>query len=433
MSKPRATITVLTGPEKDRKYTMRAGQRFIIGRAFDCVIRVTDTSISRQHTSLELSANGLIVCDLASRNGTALNSQSLESHKPLVTSSSESYLTVGNCSFTLELTGIDKARTVPETRRIPRFHFPLEEDYELLGEIGRGAAGVVYGARQKALQRNVAIKVPRIDVENYQECLVRFLREGQLCSRINSPHVIAIYDMLVRNESVYIVMELINGGSVRDKMVNETLSIAEIARIGEDVASGLMAIHREGIIHRDLKPANILLMPDGNAKLADFGIAKLLNSGTEEIPLTGSDEGIGTLGFVSPEGASCEPLTPRSDIYSLGATLYRMLTNQVPFVRRYDTLADTLKKILLYPPDPIEDYRSDCPPELSKLVASMMAKDPEDRPADAATVAAQLERIKIRAQSQQDCNIRIAPPTDGFSRDEFQSWQAESTTDNLFD
>jgi len=431
MSKPRATIIVLTGPEKDQKYTMRAGQRFVIGRAFDCVIRVSDTSISRQHTSLELTANGLIICDLASRNGTSLNSQKLEEHKPTVTTCKESLLLAGNCSFSIQLSGVEKIRSVPETRRIPRFQFPLEEDYELLGEIGRGAAGVVYGARQKALQRNVAIKVPKLDVEDYRENIVRFMREGQLCSRINSPHVISIYDMRIRNESVFIVMELVNGGSVREKMANEELSIAEIARIGEDVASGLMAIHREGIVHRDLKPANILLMPDGSAKLADFGIAKSINSETNEVPLTGSDEGVGTLGFVSPEGASCAPLTESSDIYSLGATLYKMLTNQIPFVQRADTLAETIKKILLYPPEPIENFREDCPPELSKLVMSMMAKNPSDRPPDAATVASKLERIKIKAQSQQT-GVRIAPPTDGFSREDFAAWQSEATTDGLF-
>lgn len=415
MIKPRAQLTLQTGDEAGRTYVLRAGQRFIIGRTFDSVIRLPDSLISRQHTSLELTDKGLEVCDLGSRNGTILDGEKLAPNVPAI-ACSEDILSVGSYLFKVEISGLDKkaVSSIKRTRRLPKNVIPFAE-FELLGEVGRGATGVVYGARQKNLLRNVAIKVPRTDVDDYEDCRLRFIREGQFCCKIDSPHVISIYDMRLQGDRVFIVMELVNGGSVRDRISSSNIPIAEIAKIGEDIATGLMAIHREGIIHRDLKPANILLTPQGLAKLADFGIAKSLKDGdTKELPLTGSDEGLGTLGYVSPEGALCENLGPHSDIYSLGATLYSMITRRTPFVVPGESLVVTIEKILHYPPIPISSLRSDCPEELRGLVMSMMAKDPKDRPPDAATVASKLARIKDKYQNKTD--DKMAPATDEFSR-----------------
>jgi serine/threonine protein kinase len=417
MIKPRAQLTVESGDEAGRTYIIRAGQKFIIGRAFDSVIRLSDTLISRQHTSLELTSEGLEISDLGSRNGTYLDGKRLVPNSATLACPDDK-LVVGSHVFTIEITGLDKITesSIKRTRRLPINVIPFDE-FELLGEVGRGATGIVYGARQRNLLRNVAIKVPRTDVEDYKGCRLRFIREGQFCCMIDSPHVISVYDMRLQGDRVFIVMELVNGGSVRDRIATSVMPISEVAKIGEDVATGLMAIHREEIIHRDLKPANILLTPQGIAKLADFGIAKSLKSDdANEVPLTGSDEGLGTLGFVSPEGASCESLGIHSDIYSLGATLYCMITNHTPFVIPGDGLLDTIQRILFLDPPPIELYRQDCPKELSDLVMTMMAKNPADRPSDAAIVATKLERIKVKYPDK--VVPKAAPATDEFSRED---------------
>jgi serine/threonine protein kinase len=416
--KPRAQLTIESGgDEAGRTYILRAGQKFIIGRAFDSVIRLSDSLISRQHTSLELTSRGLEISDLGSRNGTYLDGKRLPPNSATLACSNDK-LMVGSHIFTIEITGLDERAesSIKETRRLPKNVIPFDE-FELLGEVGRGATGVVYGATQKNLLRNVAIKVPRTDVEDYKDCRLRFIREGQFCCKIDSPHVISVYDMRLQGDRVFIVMELVNGGSVQDRIATSVIPISEVAKIGEDVATGLMAIHREGIIHRDLKPANILLTPQGIAKLADFGIAKFLKSDdpVNEIPLTGSDEGLGTLGFVSPEGASCKSLGIRSDIYSLGATMYCMITNHIPFVHPGDGLLETIQRILFLDPPPIELYRQDCPKELSDLVMSMMAKDPKDRPPDAAVIATKLERIRHKYS---DMVTKAIPATDEFSRED---------------
>lgn len=398
MSKPKACLTVQKGNEQGRQYIIRAGQEFVIGRSLGCSISLNDGLVSRRHCTLELSNNGLLVTDLGSRNGTILDGKKLVAGEGEVTAPKD-VLQVGGHIFSVEITGLSQLNheSIAKTRRFAKRFVPPEE-FELLGEIGRGATGIVYGARQLNLRRNVALKVPRTDVEDYTDSYTRFIREGQLCSKISSPHVVTVHDMRLSNKRVFIVMELINGGSVSDRIGNvrltgKNLPLEEVARIGEHVALGLHAIHRHKIIHRDLKPSNILLSPDGNAKLADFGIAKFIGEDEGDFaPMTGSDEGVGTIGYLSPEavGAS-ETVTPLSDIYSLGATLYHMLTNKILFM---DTNFErALMRILEETPIPIRKLRPDCPSALASLVEKMLEKDPTKRPQDALNVAIQLNSI----------------------------------------
>ena len=415
MNQPRAFLTVEKGNEVGRQYILRPGQKFTIGRSYDLAISLKDQSISRQHATVEFSDRGLKVHDLGSRNGTILDGQKLNPNE-FQFACIEDVLVIGDHTFNIRLVGLsEKAQQHAErTRRISRNFVPSDE-FDILGEIGRGATGIVYGAYQKSLKRNVAVKVPRTDVEDQEECRLRFIHEGQLCSQVHSPYVVTIFDMRPAGKRVYIIMELINGGSAKDRLNNSVIPIPEVAKIGEDVALGLHAIHRLNIIHRDIKPANILLGPEGIAKLADFGIAKKTKDVNGDwANLTPSDEGLGTLGYVSPEGVSCENIGAHSDIYSLGATLYHLVTGQIPFVTEGVSMAITLERILLEDPIPAHLLRPDCPKELSALIGRMMAKDPEDRPDSAIAVAAKLQKIKEKYTSS---HTKALQQTDAFSRE----------------
>jgi serine/threonine protein kinase len=356
----------------------------------------------------------LKVCDLGSRNGTLLDNKMLGPHQPC-TACPEDLLQVGAHTFRIELFGLSKKVTceIERTQQLARPMFPAKE-FKVLGELGRGATGVVYGAYQKILTRKVAIKVPRTDVEDPEDCQRRFIREGQLCSKINSPYVVTIYEMKPRGKHVYIVMELVNGGSVRDRIKSSVIPVSEAAKIGEDIACALAAIHRIGIIHRDLKPANVLLSPEGIAKLTDFGIAKQLGDEGAGEKMTPSGEGLGTLGYASPEAILCEDLGFASDIYSLGATLYHMLTGRALFMSPHASMAQIMERVLSEDPVPIQELRPDCPPALANLVHQMLSKVSDERPLDAISIAVRLE--KIRAKHGTDY-VPELKRTDAFCRE----------------
>lgn len=394
MNQPRAFLTIAKGNELGRQYVLRPGQKFSIGRSFDNAISLADHSISRRHAIIEFSNLGLKVKDLGSSNGTILDGRRLSSES-VQHYSPHGVLILGSHALKIEIKGLDLS-SFEETSRIKREVIPSSE-FDILGEIGRGATGIVYGAFQKVLKRNVAVKVPRTDVEDYEDSLRRFFQEGQLCSQVLSPYVVTVFDMRKTGDRPYIVMELVNGGSAKDRLSNSVIPIDEVAKIGEDIALALHAIHRLNIVHRDLKPSNILLSPEGIAKLADFGIAKKtgdVSGSGEGTSMTGSDEALGTLGYVSPEAASCSPIGSYTDIYSLGATLYHLITGKVPFVTPGISVADILNKVLW--DDPIAPLllREDCPPELSDLIMRMMSKEPANRPCDAITIALRFQKIK---------------------------------------
>ena len=393
MNQPRAYLTIAKGNEVNRQYVLRPGQKFTIGRTFDCAISLSDKSISRRHATVEFSNRGLQIIDLGSSNGTKVDGKPLLPNQPYFIDKDD-LLAVGEHVFRIQLTGLVKPdESFEATKRLPRHVVPPEE-FEILGEIGRGATGVVYGALQKNLRRNVALKIPRMDAD--EETRKRFVLEGQLCSQVLSPYVTAIFDMRrTSNDRVYIVMELVNGGSAKDRLSQSRVPISEVAQIGEHISLGLHAIHRLKIIHRDLKPSNILLSPEGIAKLADFGIAKKTTlSKSDSACLTGSDEALGTLGYVSPEGVTGENLGPHSDIYSLGATLYHLVTHKVPFVTKEAPIPEILERILLEKPQPVHELRPDCPRLLSNLIMQMMEKDPLDRPDNTVQIALQFQKLK---------------------------------------
>src|SRR6185312_880830 len=203
--------------------------------------------------------------------------------------------------------------------------------YQVLKPLGAGGMGEVFLAYDERLDRKVAIKRIRADANATPERRERFRREARVAAKLNHPAIVQIYDVLTEGDESYIVMEHVEGTNLRRLLDDGPLPAGEVVTLGRDVAQGLAEAHRQGIVHRDLKSENVLVTPEGRAKIADFGIAKRALAGPEEGSLTGDGRVLGTYRTMSPEQARGEPVDFRSDLFSLGVTLYEALTGQSPF------------------------------------------------------------------------------------------------------
>ncbi|NDJ75022.1 MAG: protein kinase [Chloroflexi bacterium] len=256
--------------------------------------------------------------------------------------------------------------------------------YELWERIGSGGFGVVHRAYQSTLGREVAIKIILPHYANHPEFIRRFDSEAQLIARLEHPHIVPLYDYWREPEGAYLVMRWLRGGSLREALQNGPVKLEPAAQLIDQITSALALAHRNGVIHRDLKPANILLDEDGNAYLSDFGIAKdILSTAGEQ---TGTDIILGSPDYLSPEQARSEPVSPQTDIYSLGVMLYEILTGQHPFPdktpveRMYQHLNDPLPLITT-----LDDGVAD---GVNGIIQKATAKNPANRYTDVLEVAA---------------------------------------------
>ncbi|NUS02630.1 MAG: serine/threonine protein kinase, partial [Nonomuraea sp.] len=227
----------------------------------------------------------------------------------------------------------------------------LAERYELIAPLGRGTMGTVWRARDRALGREVAVKEirqdPGLTEEQRAELRERMVREGRIASRINHPSVAAIHDVLIQDDSPWIIMELIEARSLEQVIEEEgPLPPRLVAEIGVDLLGALRAAHAQGITHRDVKPGNVLITENGRVVLTDFGIAKA--EGDSRLTKTGMV--IGSPGYTAPERARGEYTGPESDIWSLGATLYFAVEGRPAYERA--TIAETLAALLSESADP---------------------------------------------------------------------------------
>ena len=247
--------------------------------------------------------------------------------------------------------------------------------YEIIAELGRGGMATVFHAYDPRFGRDVAIKVlPRAFLHDPQ-FRARFEREAKTVALLEHPAIVPVYDFGEEEGQPYIVMRLMAGGSLADKLENGPLSPTEASKILQRVAEGLDVAHAKGIIHRDIKPANILFDQYDNAFLSDFGIARLTASSAAT--LTGSAI-IGTPSYMSPEQVQGEKnIDGRSDIYALGIILYLMLSKEMPF--KANTPAKVMMAHILEPPPNILEVRADLPEEIAVVIRRALAKNPDDR------------------------------------------------------
>lgn len=257
-------------------------------------------------------------------------------------------------------------------------------------KLGQGGMGAVYSAHHQGLNKTVAIKVLTSEMSSNKELIERFIREARSAAKLEHPNIVQVFDIGLRGGIYYIVMQYVDGTDLHTKIAKDgPMGIAEATSTLKQSADAIAAAHKFGIIHRDIKPSNIMFTPACAVKVADFGLAKSLDSTDHNISLTG--QVVGTPYFMSPEQAEGKKLDGRSDIYSLGATYYYILTGQVPY--NGDT---PVSVILKHIQDPIPEPKvvaPHLPDSVCALIKRMMAKKPEDRPQSMEDVAVEAQKI----------------------------------------
>ena len=257
--------------------------------------------------------------------------------------------------------------------------------YEILGHLGGGGMGFVYRAWDARLHREVAIKLLHSEytMPGMRE---RFLREARAASALNHPNICTIFDIGEQNGEPYLVMELLQGETLKDRIDYRAVHVDELLLVGREVAEALGAAHAKGVIHRDIKPANIFLVdkPNGTiqAKVLDFGLAKfqggVLGARTNRsLELTAAGATVGTLAYMSPEQARGEVLDSRSDLFSLGVVLYEMATRHIPFPGA--TSALVFVQLLNHQPESVRNWNESIPKELDKIIFKLMSKERTQR------------------------------------------------------
>jgi hypothetical protein len=279
--------------------------------------------------------------------------------------------------------------------------------YRLLSLLGVGGMAEVYRAHDPRLEREVAIKVLPPDLAQRPGFLERFRREARAIARLDHPHIMPIYDIGEEDGVPYVVMPLIEGGTLRDRIVAQGVCpLHEVAAILYQVALALQEAHQHGLVHRDVKPANILLAPGGRAVLADFGIVCAL-ADQHEAGLTQTGMGIGTAEYMSPEQARGEPVDHRADVYALGIVLFQALTGRVPFSAT-DHFSTAFMQVHEAPPAP-RSLNPAIPPAVEAIILKALAKEPGERFQSAAQFGAALAAAVPWAQ-------RPGPPPKSASR-----------------
>ncbi|HWX94808.1 MAG TPA: protein kinase [Terriglobales bacterium] len=254
--------------------------------------------------------------------------------------------------------------------------------YRVLEQIGAGGMGEVYRARDERLGRDVALKLVRPSSTNDADRLRRFEQEARAAAALNHPNIVAIYDIGVHDGMPFIVSELLEGNTLRERLAGSPLSVPEVADYGLQIAHGLMAAHDKHIVHRDLKPENLFITRDHRVKILDFGIAKLIHpegSSSMEAMTTQTKAGalLGTVAYMSPEQLRGKPVDARSDLFSLGAILYEMLTGRRAF--RGETDVDTITAVLRETPPEVTRERANVPKAFEQIVNHCLEKEPEKR------------------------------------------------------
>jgi len=281
--------------------------------------------------------------------------------------------------------------------------------YRIVAELGRGGMGVVYKAHEESLNRFVAIKVLGEHLMEDPTQIERFMREAQSAASLNHPNIVQIYAVNEEDGRHFFVMEYVSGESLQQILRNRgPLEPVQVARIALQAASGLQAAHQQGIIHRDVKPANLLIDDRGLVKIADFGLALVGSAATR---LTATGMFMGTPGYLSPEQCLDQEVDHRTDIYSLGVTMFEALSGKTPFVA--DSPLALLRQIVDVEPPDLASLNPEVDPELRNVVAHMMAKDRDQRTASCGELIGALETYLEARGASGNLVERLAASTAG--------------------
>jgi len=286
--------------------------------------------------------------------------------------------------------------------------------YEILAQIGKGGMATVYRAHQSSFNRDVAIKIIKNDLGNQEEFVARFRREAQLIATLAHPHILKVFDYGREDEIVYLVMELMTGGSLANFICRGPLPFNVIARLLDQITEALDYAHEQGVVHRDMKPQNVLLDTRGNAFITDFGIAKMVG---ERTMLTQSGAVMGTPAYMAPEQWFARRVDGRTDLYALGIMLYEMLTGSVPF--ESETPAQIMYMHLQAPPPSPRLAQPNIPVAVEEVIKVALAKDPQQRFASGKELASAF-RGALSGISPSDLSGRVTSQMQAY-------WQARPT------
>ncbi|MBI3724327.1 protein kinase [bacterium] len=407
-------VVQITGDSK-AKFALEVGQGVTLGRSLDVEVSIDDLRVSRRHAQLALGDRGLFVSDLQSANVTFLNGRRIM--KALVRPGDR--LQIGNANLTVGveyhgLNVLDReyrcdtcGRAISlstfadgdvievgdkficpqcrERQKTPAFSVVelgivqrlFDEGFEILEKLSISGLVPIFKAKKTSLDQIVAIKALPLSTHVSQKKIARFLQEAKAEARLRHANIVQIFDVRQTKDLLYIVMELIEGQTLHEEIERAGRMATNAALlVGYQVAKALAHAHGKKIVHRDVKPQNIMMSPDGNAKLIDFGLAKNLWEASGQ-NITAEGETLGTIGYMAPEQVrTAKKADHRADIYGLGATLYHCLGGRAPFTGKSDM--EILTSIARADPPPLERLAG-VPINVVALVGRMMHKRPEDR------------------------------------------------------
>jgi len=278
--------------------------------------------------------------------------------------------------------------------------------YLLTEKIGAGGMGVVYKARDTILDRTVALKFLPADSALDEERRRQFLKEAQLAASVSDSHIIQVYELGHEGDLDFIAMEYVEGRPLSELLQGRPLTPDRVAEWGGQLSQGLARAHSKGLVHRDIKPGNIMITPEDDVKLVDFGLAALISasSGAPSCsptsptrPASGRTTAAGTLLYMSPEQVRGEQLDTRSDVFSLCSVLYEMTTGRLPFAGGHP--AETMRQILQSQPVPVNQLVPEVPIDLQRIIEKGLSKSPSDRYQTVDEIAIDLKRLRRELES----------------------------------